>query len=728
MRQAEFLQQLYRLLDADVIGLNRDQKIDLIQALCEEAQRSGPEKWPTCQVVPFVTGRRPIDELAHPGLGSSDSTSMILEKADPDHNKTYLLYHVTGLEQYPPEERDSFALDLTLSFAGTDGSQQTLPIPSLNEYPVEPLVFEPSAGGKPALRASPLRDVAGQALVIVLLPDRDFLPGGDWHWEDLDEQVRAAATDFLDPFTFGHMFSQRLHVSLRLTHQSVPVSTSQTWIDVCDTRRFGSLYQRIIERLIKPDTERQVRAAGVNSLDFAYHPWFPVLQIGSDKAALYTDALTEDIVYKKRHLTDPRWLMRVGLYLEFLTCIGVFEAVKDEMGDLLTPAERAQYENSPFFAEIRRHLNSQGWRKVWDLREIAFPKFGVPQAGPVSVLNLLQKRKATLAFLKVHHEDLKHAIELAGPNKYNAQETWHRVFRDAERAVLRKTPHAFPELAFLDSHVKDFILWHQKGQIGLPGTAWIPKQFSSFFGDQDGLFASACNQYRSSMNEVAEWAKHRGIMDYTGTECIPERVSLLRAYMAGQEAQLERLHRRDGYTGRLEIDAKLPDEYKTSPEQIYELLSEMPLFTMLTEDELWHLARTAREIQLGPMERIIVEGREGTSLFVVADGRLEALVRQPDGVDKVVDVKKRGDVIGEISLLTGAPRTATVRAVDGAVVYEIGKKQYEPIIKARPAIVDELAVIMEKHLRNIREQQEGGNLEKESAAIGQRIRRFFFGD
>jgi hypothetical protein len=40
-------------------------------------------------------------------------------------------------------------------------------------------------------------------------------------------------------------------------------------------------------------------------------------ELSSDKATLYTNALVEDIVHKKRHLTDPRWLMRVGLYLEF---------------------------------------------------------------------------------------------------------------------------------------------------------------------------------------------------------------------------------------------------------------------------------------------------------------------------------------------------------------------------------------------------------------------------
>ena len=516
-----------------------------------------------------------------------------------------------------------------------------------------------------------------------------------------------------------------MHISIRLTHRGIPVATSQAVLDVCDTRRFGSLYQRVLDRLVKPDTKNQAKKAGVKDLDHSFHPWFPVLLIGSDKAALYTDALVEDIVHKKRHLTDPKWLMRVGLYLEFLTCIGIFEAVKKDVGDLLTPAERAAYEYHPFFKEIRTRLNPKGWRKVWELRELSLPKFGVPQTGPVSALNLLQKKKAILAFLQVHHDDLKHAIELAGKNKYNAQETWHRVFRDAERAVLRKTQDAFPELDFLDNTVKDIILWHQKGKTAFTGTAL--KQVTSLVGDQDGLFASACNQYRASMNEVAEWAKHRGLMDYTGKECVPSQVSLLQAYMEKQPGQVERLQRRDGYTGSLDIIVKLPEEYIISAEQVYELLSEATIFRVLTEEERRQLANTAREIVLGPMERIIIEGRAGSSLFLVGAGNLEVLIRQPDGVDKPIDIKKRGDIVGEVSLLTGAARTATVRAMESAIVYEIGKRQYQPIIKARPELIDELAVIMEKNMRNIREQRETYIIEKESAAIKGRIRRFFFG-
>lgn len=725
MREAEFLHEFFRLLDEQVAGITQEQKLHSIRDILVHTQQAEQQKSRVrLSIVPFMTGRRPIDEATHPGLGSSDNTSMILPENQDINNHAYILYALSGLDTIPPEEIQNYSLDVSLSFCGSDASVTSLPIQGWDKRPIAPAVLEPNGI---TLRIIQLAEANERRLVIQLNPAQDFLPDQSWPWHSLDETIRCAATDGSDPFTFGHMFTQMLLVQVRLIHQQVPVASAYAWLDICDTRRFGSLYQRVLERLVKPDTLRQVSAAGVSGVDYSYHPWYPVLLIGSEKAALYTRALVEDIVHKKRHLTDPRWLMRVGLYLEFLSCIGIFEAVREDIGDLLTPAERTAYETDPLFAEIRKRINPKGWKDVWDLREIIFSRFGAPQAGPVSIMNLLQKRKATLAFLHVHHQDLKHAIDLAGQNVYNAQETWHRVFRDAERAVLRKTTHAFPELAFLNPQVKDFVLWHQKGKLNLPGLKWVPRQFTMLFGDQDGLYASACNQYRASMNEVAEWAKHKDRMDFTGDECVPCKVSLLQAYMDGQESLLEKLQHRDGYAGQIEVETEIPDEFRDSSEQIYALLSESPIFSMLSREECLQLAQTARKIILGPMERIIIQGREGSSLFIVGEGYLEALVRQANGTDQVVDQIEKGDLIGEFSLLTGAPRSATVRAVDGAVVYEIGKSQYEPIIRSRPELVDQLAAIMQKRLEAMRKQRELYEAGIETANLSRRIHNFFFG-
>ena len=518
---------------------------------------------------------------------------------------------------------------------------------------------------------------------------------------ELDGRAQGAATDGTHVLAlrdlprscpFETLFSQVVELDVRLTRAGATVARDHGRIEVYDVERFGSLYERIVERLVKPDTERQ--APG---LSHAYHPWFPVLAIGAHKAELYTRALIGDIVHKRRNLADPGWLVRVGLYLELLTALGIVEAVKDDAGDLLTPEERATFEDAPAFAPIRARLNVDGWRGVWALRSIVLR--GLPRAGPVSALNLLAKRRATLQFLHVHHEDLEHAIELAGPNTHHAQETWHRVFRDAERAVLRQTPAAFPELADLPPDVSRFVLWHRRGQLGLKRVLRVPGPLPRLLGDQDGLFGSACNQYRASMNAVAERARARGLMDHTGAESIPRGVSLFEAHL-NQPSRVALLQRRDGYdVDRIEVGAELPTGYEPPLHVLAELLAGTAPFELLNADEIALLARTARPLTFGPLERIIVQDEIGDSLFAVVEGTVEVFLRRPDGTEVDLGTRPSGSVLGEMSLLTGEPRSATVRAVDGALVYEVGRRQFEPILAARPELLAALAHSMEARLR-----------------------------
>jgi CRP-like cAMP-binding protein len=714
----DFLARLQALVASNVAGLDAAGKAEILEAAADRLRSE--HGIVGCHLVPFIPGWRPTDEASHPWMGSSDQAALILSEGDVE-NVSYVLFDINGGDCANVE------LDVTLSFSGIDGSVRSQPIPSWERRRVPAMAFQPGADGRPSLGAVDLDPRDGQRLALGLSPERDLFPGGAWGWEQLDDAIRSGATDGEDPYTFGHLFAQRLRVALRLTEGGVPVAAGSGSLFVCDARRLGSLYKRLIDKLVVPDTRRQAEAARVPDPGAAFHPWYPVLLIGGDKAALYERALVGDIVRKRHNLSDPSWLLRVGLYLEFLTCLGVVEAVKDEVGDLLTPDERAAFDHSPLFSQIRRRINPEAWREVWRLREIAFPHVGHPRTGPVSAKNLLAKRRATLTFLEVHHDDLKQAIELAGPNHHNAQETWQRVFRDAERAVLRQTPDAFPELGFLPSKVREFVLWHRRGQLGLERALSVPSPITRLFGDQDGLFTSACVQYRRSMNAVADWAKQRALMDHTGAECVPPEASLLDARIT-RPTQVAMLQRRDGYQERLDLAVELPERYERSIDEVERLLTDVPIFAMLTQDELHELARTARPVVLGPLERLVVQGQEGTSLFVVVEGTVEVMLRRDDGNDWPVDTMSKGAVVGEMSLLTGEPRTATVRAVTGVTVYEIGRRQYEPLLRARPQLIDDLARIVEARLRDRAKRLEAYDADRERTAIHARILRFVVGD
>jgi CRP-like cAMP-binding protein len=291
------------------------------------------------------------------------------------------------------------------------------------------------------------------------------------------------------------------------------------------------------------------------------------------------------------------------------------------------------------------------------------------------------------------------------------------VFRDAERAVLRNVAAAFPELEAMSKPARDFILWHRRGRWEVGRTFRLP-----LFGDQDGLYGSACTQYRDSMNDVARWAKRQGLMDHTDRECVPRQVSLLEAHV-NQPARVALLQHHDGYGPQLEVGAELPASYQRPAAEIEALLAGIPVLALLAPDERRVVARSARPLTLGPTERLVVQGEPGGSLFVIADGELEVMLRGDDGRDVLVDTMGKGEVVGEMSLLTGEPRSATLRAVDGAVVYEVGAQQYAPILSAHPELVDVLAKLMVTRLDERRARLDAGAAARERAAIARRIRK-----
>jgi CRP-like cAMP-binding protein len=678
---AALLARLQDVLEAGVDEAGAAGLASILRAAADAVDGTGGAL--ACRIVPFVPGRRPEHEAAHPGLGSSEEVAVILPG---DHDDPACVLYTL-----PAAGLTGVTVDASLSFRGPDGRLAPVPVPGWERREVE------------TSRA----DEPEQRHLFVLHPAQDLLPAtGD------------------DMFTFAHRFSQQVEVSLRACWHDVPVAGAQTRVLVCDLRRCGSLYQRLLDDLVTPDTEGQAARAGVADPGPAYHPWYPVLVIGAEKAALYTRALIQDITGSGQHLSDPGWLVRVGLNLEFLTFLGICEAVRGDVDDLLSPAERSAFESADGFAEIRSRVDGEAWREVWRLREIAFPRRGMPRTGPVAAANLLAKKRATLRFLEIHHADLRHAIELAGRNHHNAQETWQRVFRDAERAVLSRTAAAFPELGFLSDPVKDFVLWHRRGRFELGRTVRLPGSITALVADQDGLFGAACRQYRASMNEVADWAKEHGLMDHTGIECVPRQVSLLEARV-NQPDRVAALQHRDGYGPDLDVPAELPAAFQRPATEIEGLLAAVPLFTLLPPEDVRTLARTARPLTLGPTERMVVQDEEGGSLFVVAEGEVEVVLRRDDGEDLAVDTMGKGAVVGEMSLLTGQPRSATVRAIEGAVVYEIGARQYGPCLRRHPELVEDLAALMAARLQERRARLDARAAERDRIAIIERIRSVF---
>ena len=81
----------------------------------------------------------------------------------------------------------------------------------------------------------------------------------------------------------------------------------------------------------------------------------------------------------------------------------------------------------------------------------------------------------------------------------------------------------------------------------------------------------------------------------------------------------------------------------------------------------------------------MIEGQPGTSLFLVGEGAVEVRLRRADGRDGLATTMGRGEIVGEMALVTGERQAATVRSVDETVIYEISRQQYEPLLRGTPS-------------------------------------------
>ncbi len=136
------------------------------------------------------------------------------------------------------------------------------------------------------------------------------------------------------------------------------------------------------------------------------------------------------------------------------------------------------------------------------------------------------------------------------------------------------------------------------------------------------------------------------------------------------------------------------------------------LFDSLSDDELRALV-AAVSLQLKVAGQPLVrQGEAGDSLFVLREGLLGVSIARPGG-DGEIEVAQLapGSFVGEMSLLTGAPRSATVTPVTDSMCYEITREVMAPLMESRPELAQQLSrVLAERQLRNSAKLESAGKV------------------
>lgn len=126
------------------------------------------------------------------------------------------------------------------------------------------------------------------------------------------------------------------------------------------------------------------------------------------------------------------------------------------------------------------------------------------------------------------------------------------------------------------------------------------------------------------------------------------------------------------------------------------MLGSVPLFEGLSRRELKTVYEAGKEVSFDEGKHIVEEGATGVGFHLILEGEAHVLV----GGDKQA-VLGAGDYFGEMSLLDGGPRSATVMAATPVHTLTLASWAFVPLVDKNPSIARKMLVELSRRLRNV---------------------------
>jgi small-conductance mechanosensitive channel/CRP-like cAMP-binding protein len=154
-----------------------------------------------------------------------------------------------------------------------------------------------------------------------------------------------------------------------------------------------------------------------------------------------------------------------------------------------------------------------------------------------------------------------------------------------------------------------------------------------------------------------------------------------------------------------------------------QIISQIPVLASLFREGHEALARSAHEHMYGDGEVIVREGDPGASMFVIAEGEVAVTIGAGHEVARIA----AGGFFGEMSLLTGDPRSATVTARGDCRVLEIGASAFKDYITTHQGAIETIAAAAADRRRELDSSRAAAaaSTAEARATLADRMRRFF---
>lgn len=131
-----------------------------------------------------------------------------------------------------------------------------------------------------------------------------------------------------------------------------------------------------------------------------------------------------------------------------------------------------------------------------------------------------------------------------------------------------------------------------------------------------------------------------------------------------------------------------------------ESLAAVPLFSQLTRKDLSRIGRAVVQRKYKAGETIVKEGEQAVAFFMVIKGKVEAISGGSGKKSVVLNTLGPGSVFGEMALLDGMPRTATIKAVTETECLVLSRWDFVAELRTNPHIAVAMLPILSKRLRD----------------------------
>jgi CRP-like cAMP-binding protein len=129
-------------------------------------------------------------------------------------------------------------------------------------------------------------------------------------------------------------------------------------------------------------------------------------------------------------------------------------------------------------------------------------------------------------------------------------------------------------------------------------------------------------------------------------------------------------------------------------------LKKVPLFANTSDEELATIVEKMAGVEFSRDDVIIQEGDPGNYLYIIKEGRVRVVTNiEPDNEEIVLSYLNEGDYFGEMSLITGEPRSATVIAETDVELYQLSKSDFDAMLIKNPSISLSLTHVLTQRLQ-----------------------------